>query len=585
MAHTSKFNIGQFIGLIRLIKPKYRNLWFGLLFGAVAVGLQLWVPLLAKSFLNRIARGVNLQLLSFVGVLFVFSILLGALSGSFLGIFGEDVVYRLRIRLWQKALALSVPALDAHHSAQIPSRITNDAMQVKNLLADSLPRTATSLLQLIGALGLMIMMDLQMTLIMFVAVPLIVIILLPIFRLSSNIAHRRQDALASLNASISEVLGKIRLVKSSTATDREQESGANQMQKLYRLGVKEAIYDSVVGPTTSVIMLALVISVLAYGIYRISLGTMDTGTLMAFLMYMIQLIVPFTNLGQFMTDVAKASGSTDQIQALMAVAEEDTTSGMPIDVAGQDLVASHLSFTYPDGQEVLHDLSFTAKPNETIAFVGPSGSGKTTIFNLLERFYAPDQGKITIGNTDIADINLINWRQQLGLVGQGNAIISGSIRYNLTYGLKTTVTDDQIWQALAQASAKDFVQAMPHQLETIVGDSGMAVSGGQQQRLTIARAFLRNPKILMLDEATASLDPQSEQTVQATLRDLMANRTTLVIAHRINTIMDANQIYFIENGRISGAGTHAKLLQTHPLYRQYFESQIQKSEPLIQVSE
>lgn len=581
----SKLNVSDFFALIKLIKPRYLYLVLGTVLGAIAVGLQLLVPMLAKDLLNHIPRGVNFHLLLMVGILFVFSILLGALSGSFLGIFGEDVVYRLRDRLWSKALSLSIPYLDNHQSGQIASRITNDSMQVKNLLADSLPRMATSLLQLVGALILMLLMDWKMTAIMFITIPLILLILLPIFRLSSAVARKRQDALATLNGNISEVLNNVRLVKSSTAAKVEQTNGSKHMRKLYQLGIKEAIYDSVIGPTTGVMMLALIVAVLAYGIYRISLGSMTTGTLMAFLMYMVQLIVPFTTLGQFVTEVAKASGATTKIQELLNVTEEDTNSGLNVNVANKSLTMDDVSFSYDTGPEVLHNVSFTANANEVVAFVGPSGSGKTTIFSLIERFYQPTSGEISLGDNNLNDVNLTHWRNQLGLVGQSANIMSGSIRYNLTYGLNKPATDEDLWQALELASAKEFVAAMPDQLDTYIGENGTNISGGQRQRLTIARAFVRDPKILMLDEATASLDPESEQMVQTALNKLMHKRTTLVIAHRINTIIDADKIYFIENGRISGSGNHSYLLKHHPLYRQYFENQIKKSDSSIQVPE
>lgn len=209
-----------------------------------------------------------------------------------------------------------------------------------------------------------------------------------------------------------------------------------------------------------------------------------------------------------------------------------------------------------------------------IAFAGPSGGGKSTIFSLLERFYEPDSGSITIGDTPVSSLKLADWRRQIGLVGQDAAIMSGTIRYNLTYGLSGSFSDDQLWTVLEMAYATDFVKAMPHQLDTEVGERGIKVSGGQRQRIAIARAFLWDPKILMLDEATASLDSESEMMVQRALDKLMVNRTTLVIAHRLSTITDANEIYFIEDGRVSGHGTHQQLVATHPLYREYVQNQL-----------
>lgn len=303
------------------------------------------------------------------------------------------------------------------------------------------------------------------------------------------------------------------------------------------------------------------------------------GTLFSFLMYLVQMIGPFGTLGQFSSDMAKASGSTVRIQELLNQPEESHETQLTTDTHGQTLAMNHVNFGY-DEKQVLTDVSFTAQPNTVIAFAGPSGGGKSTIFSLLERFYQPNSGTITIGTTDLAALNLTNWRQQIGLVSQDAAIMAGTIRYNLTYGAQESYSDDQLWNVLEMAYAKDFVSKMPNGLDTEVGERGVKISGGQRQRLAIARAFLRDPQILMLDEATASLDSESEMMVQKALEKLMKNRTTLVIAHRLSTIVDANEIYFIENGQVSGHGTHQELVANHDLYREYIENQFGSSNPL-----
>ena len=206
--------------------------------------------------------------------------------------------------------------------------------------------------------------------------------------------------------------------------------------------------------------------------------------------------------------------------------------------------------------------------------MGPSGGGKSTIFALLERFYQPESGKFTIGDENIQDIDLTNWRSQIGYVSQNSAIFSGTIRENLVYGLTKDMTDDELWHGLALAYADQFVREFPDQMETEIGERGIKLSGGQKQRLAIARAFLRDPKILMLDEATASLDSESEGKVQQALDKLMVNRTTLVIAHRLATIVNADQIYFVEHGKITGHGSHHELMQNHSLYAKYVNEQM-----------
>ncbi|MCH5462950.1 ABC transporter ATP-binding protein [Lactobacillus sp. LC28-10] len=570
-----KFNFKDFAQLVVKIKPHFWQLGVGLLFGLIATGIQLTVPQLAKQLINQLGHVMNSQLMFLVIAAFIGSALISAFSGSILGFFGEDVVSKLRQFLWDKILSLPVGYFDETRSGEISSRLINDTSQVKNLLANSVPNMVTSILQLVGALVLMLIMDWKMTLIMFIAVPLVLALMLPVIKQSHKISIARQDALADFNGQSSEILSDIRLVKSSTAEDVEREDGHQKIDKLYRIGLKEAIYDSVASPLMQMMMMGMMIGMLIYGASRVSQGTMTFGTLISFLMYLTQMIGPFTQLSQFFTDMAKTSGSTARIQELLQASEEDQTSGENINMDGQALSVEHVDFEYEKDQPILQDFSFNAKPNSVIAFAGPSGGGKSTIFGLLERFYDPDKGQIKIGDTEINDVNMNNWRSQIGLVSQDAAIMAGTIRYNLTYGLDGSYTDEQLWHVLGMAYAKSFVQDMPDGLDTQVGERGVKVSGGQRQRLAIARAFLRDPKILMLDEATASLDSESEIMVQKALEKLMHNRTTLVIAHRLSTIVDATQIYFIEHGRVSGHGTHQELVKNHPLYREYVENQFE----------
>ena len=546
-----KFDFRSFMKLISTIHPHYWQLGLGLLLGLVATAGQLIVPTIAKSLINALGHAVNMNLVIGVVGLFIGSALISAGSGAVLGFFGEDVVAKLRNKLWAKLLVLPVSYFDTTKSGEITSRLVNDSTQVKDLLANSVPRMVTALMQLIGALILMLMMDWKMTAIMFAVVPLVILIFLPVATQSRKIAFSRQENLAAFSGEAGDVLGAVRL--------------------------KEAVYDAVAQPVMTTLMMGMIVGVLAYGASRVASGSMNMGTLFAFLMYLTQLIGPFSTLGQFFAETAKASGSTARIDELLQQPEESRT-GRPLkDASGQALTMSHVSFSYDQETPVLKDVTVTAAPNQVIAFAGPSGGGKSTIISLLERFYSPDSGHILIGDQDIANLNVEDWREQIGLVGQDATIMAGTIRYNLTYGATRNYTDEELWHVLDMAYAKTFVEAMPQGLDTEVGERGVKVSGGQRQRLAIARAFLRDPKILMLDEATASLDAKSEMMVQKALAKLMHGRTTIVIAHRLSTIMNANRIYFIENGTVSGSGTHEDLIKSHPIYREYVKDQFGKA--------
>lgn len=569
----AKFDTKAFMRLIRQTKPAYWQLGLGLGLGVIATGIQLAVPHFAGDLINGFGKSIDKTLLVSVIGMFILSAVISALSGTVLGIFGENVVSRLRNTLWDKLIRLRVAYFDETKAGEMTSRLINDSTQIKDLLANSFPRMITSLLTVVGALTLMVLKDWRMTAIMALAIPLVMLVMLPVMRQSHKVGRDRQNSLADFNGAAGETLSEIRLVKSSNAEPFETEKGHTTIQSLYKIGLREAVYDSVAGPLMTAVMMGLFVGVLAYGAHRVSQGTMTMGTMFSFLMYLFQLLGPSATLGQFFSDLAKASGSTERVQALLAEPEEDLTSGVDVDVEGQTLAMSHVDFAYDDSKKILSDVSFEAQPNTVVAFAGPSGGGKSTIFSLLERYYTPTAGEIMIGNHDVSDVNLANWREQIGFVSQDSAIMAGTIRHNLTYGLTGEYSDDDLWRVLGLAFAEKFVRDMPAGLDTEVGERGVKVSGGQRQRLAIARAFLRDPKILMLDEATASLDSESEAMVQKALESLMKGRTTLVIAHRLSTIVDADKIYFIEQGTVSGAGTHKELVANHELYREYVDTQ------------
>ncbi|EFR83216.1 multidrug resistance ABC transporter ATP-binding and permease protein, partial [Listeria monocytogenes FSL F2-208] len=270
----------------------------------------------------------------------------------------------------------------------------------------------------------------------------------------------------------------------------------------------------------------------------------------------------------------KAKGATERIADILNETEEDFDAGKKVDVSGKTIRASDISFSYNEGDPILKHVSFDTKPGEVIAFAGPSGGGKSTLFAILERFYQPDTGEIFVGDIPLSEISINSWRTQIGYVSQESAMLSGTIRDNLCYGLDREITEDELWNVAKLAYADGFISELPDKMATEVGERGVKLSGGQRQRIAIARAFLRNPNILMLDEATASLDSQSEQIVQQALANLMEGRTTFVIAHRLSTIVSADQILFIEHGEITGRGTHSELVASHPLYASFAEQQL-----------
>ncbi|EGO8248870.1 ABC transporter ATP-binding protein [Enterococcus faecalis] len=579
-ADKTKFSFKEFLGLIKMTEPNYLLLGIGMIFLVISSSIQVYVPKLASSLVNNFQKGVDYSLLGKVVGLFIFSALVSALGGTILGIFGENVIQNMRKRLWNKLTILKVSYFDSVKAGEISSRVVNDTNQVKQLLAVTFPQTVASVITVIGTVYMMIKMDWHMSLAMVIAVPVVILCMIPVMVFGSKVSHIRQDAMSQFNGLATETLSEIRLVKTSNAESQAQVRAANEVDRLFNVGKKEAIFDASMQPIMMMVFMSMVFGLLAYGMHRIAIGVMTIGTLMSFLMYLFNLIGAMPIIATLFSEVAKAAGSTRRVQELLSREPEDFESGQDIDLSEKTLSVKNVKFSYEDAPEepILTDISFTAQPNQVIAFAGPSGGGKSTIFSLIERFYEPTEGQIKFGDIDIKDIKLSDYRRQIGFVSQDSAIMAGTIRDNLTYGLAENFSDEQLWDVLELAYARKFVEEMPDKLNTEVGERGVKISGGQRQRIAIARAFLRNPKILMLDEATASLDSESEMKVQEALSNLMKGRTTLVIAHRLSTIVDADSIYFVEKGKVTGSGKHDELVSKHKTYAKYVSEQFKVTE-------
>lgn len=471
-------------------------------------------------------------------------------------------------------LYLPVDYYDRNKSGETASRLVNDTGVVKDLVASQFPNFITGAIQLVGSLIILFIMDWKMASIMFLIIPIVALILLPIGRIMMKLGRQLQAATAKFSGEVTEKVGEIRLIKASNGEQVEEERGNSFIQDIFKISVKDARVEAVLQPIMMTAMLGMFVGILGYGAIRVQAGNLTSGSLVAFLLYLFNIITPIATFATFFSQVQKAMGATERIDTIFQTTIEKTDKGQNFDVEGQAIIAENVTFAYEEDHPVLKDISFQADPNTVIAFASPSGGGKSTVFAILERFYQPTSGKISIGKQDLEAIKIADWRRQIGYVSQDSAVFAGSIRDNLVYGLEKNLSDEELWHGLELAYAAHFVRDFPEGLDTKIGERGVKLSGGQKQRIAIARAFLRDPKILMLDEATASLDSQSEEKVQRALDKLMNGRTTLVIAHRLSTIVGANHIYFIENGQVTGQGTHQELLQDHALYREYVQEQV-----------
>jgi len=575
--NETDYNLSSFIELLRSTNLPLWMLVVGIMGSLLTTATNLAIPLLAGNFID----GVSLEFLNagiitvIIGVI-ILRVVFDGVSSYLLSKAGQHVVASLREQMWFKMIRMPIPYFDQHASGELVSRIISDTSVVQQVITSYLSQFISGLLTIIGVIGLLFAMEWQMTLVMILCVPLMFVVLFPLGKRMGRIARKTQDETATFNGSIQQTLSEARLMKSSTAEATEAGAGEEGIDRLYQLGLKEAKIVAVIRPLMYVVVMVIMLTIIGYGGLRVANNTMTIGSLVTFLLYLFQIMGPVMIFTNFFTQLQRAAGATNRISHILDLDEEVSQSGMTLDIKGLSLQFENVSFSYEEDETVLKNISFSAQAGQKVAFAGPSGGGKTTLFSLIERFYEPDAGSILIGNTPIKDIKMKSWRDQLGYVSQDNAMMAGTIRENLSYGLEdaANIADDQLWEVAEMAYAAQFIKEFPNGLETVVGERGIKLSGGQRQRINIARAFLRDPKLLMLDEATASLDSQSERVVQEALDRLMEGRTTLVIAHRLSTIVDADQILFIENGQITGKGTHEKLIEEHELYRLFAKQQL-----------
>lgn len=568
----------QFIRLVQQTKPSKLMIGIALALSLGTTGVALLVPLFTKNLINDFSvSSLNAERIT----LLVLAIIVQALASGFsiylLNRIGQSVVAGIRDQLWKKLLVLPISYFDDHPSGETVSRMTNDTTVVKGLISEHLSNFVTGIISIVGSMIVLFVLDWKMTLLMFIAIPLSVLILMPLGKKMHKISKGMQDETASFTAVLQQVLTEIRLVKASNAEALEYQNGKKGIRKLFQFGLKEAKIQALIAPLMSFVMMALLVLILGYGGMRVSSGALTAGALVAFIMYLFQIIMPMAQLASFFTQFQKATGATERIISILDSVEEEDAK-QPVQNMSQSISVDHLNYSYNNGEQVLKDISFNVEAGKVTAIVGPSGSGKTTLFSLFERFYKPQQGSISIGGTSINDFTLLSWRSQIGYVSQESPIVSGTIRDNICYGIDRDITDEELNQVAKMAYADQFISELPNGYDTEVGERGMKLSGGQRQRIAIARAFLRNPKILMLDEATSSLDSKSEKVVQQALNDLMKGRTTIVIAHRLSTVIGSDQIIFLEKGKVTGSGTHKELYNTHSLYREFAEQQLHKLE-------
>jgi ATP-binding cassette subfamily B protein AbcA/BmrA len=571
---NTKANLASFWQLLKSIKLPKAIMITALTLSLLETGAALIVPLFTKNLVDKAASSaLETSVIVILILAFMLQAISGGISSYMIMYVGEIVVSRLRSNLWRKVLFLEVPYFDKHQSGETMSRITQDTNTIKTLVTQHLVSFLTGIVSIVGSVLILLFIDWKMTLVMILAVPFSLLLMIPLGRKMYRISKATQDELASFSGELGRVLGEIRLVKMYSAENVEVEKGEEGIKKLFRFGLKEARIQSVLHPFMTLIMMLVIVVLIGYGGVRVASGTLTAGSLVAIIIYMFQIIVPFSQMATSFSALQKALGATERIGEMLNLRTEEKQKGRNLEEALEDIELKDISFSYNDETPILKDINLRIPKGKTTAFVGPSGGGKTTLFSLLERFYKPTSGRITIGEENIDSFTLSSWRKAISYVSQESPIMSGTIRENICYGVGREVSDEEVKEAAKLANAKEFIDNLSDGFHTEVGERGIKLSGGQRQRIAIARALIRDPKILFLDEATSSLDSSSEHLVQQALNRLMKGRTTLIIAHRLSTVVHADQLVVIEEGEVSGIGTHEKLLKNHNLYQKLVQQQ------------
>jgi len=554
---------------------------YGLIITAVIISSLgslsgLLIPLFTGRLVDKFStNNINWNIVVLFASIFIINALLSGLGIYLLSKIGEKMIYGIRSLLWEHMIKLKMPFFDKNESGQLMSRLTDDTKVINDFISQKLPQLLPAIITLIGSIIMLFIMDWQMTLLTFIAIPIFMGIMIPLGRRMQKISKHTQAEIANFSGLLGRVLTEMRLVKISNTEQKELNNAHYNLNEIYKLGLRQAKIVAIIQPISSVIMLLMIAIILGFGAIRIATGAITAGALIAMIFYVMQLSMPLMNLSTLVTDYKKAVGASQRIYEIMQEPVEPMEQLNPIaniNIENGALEFNNVEFKY-DVKTILDHISFRIPQGDISAFVGPSGSGKSTIFNLIERMYDIDNGDITYGNKSIYDIPITNWRSKIGYVMQSNSMMTGTIRDNILYGINRTVSDEELIKYAKLANCHDFIMQFDEGYDTLVGERGLKLSGGQRQRIDIARSFVKNPDILLLDEATANLDSESEQKIQEALEVLMKGRTTIVIAHRLSTIKKAGQIIFIDQGRVTGEGTHDELMKYHEKYHQFVTTQ------------
>ena len=564
------------IGTLRALWPfvmRQRGLFIAWLLAlACSSAATLSLPLAARQMIDQGFSSAGTIDRAFA-LLFVVAVVLALATAArfyFVSLLGERVVADLRDRLYAHLLQLDAAFFDRTRSGELVSRLTADAELLRSVVGSSMSVALRSSVTTIGSLVMLFVTSPRLAAWALLGIPLAVLPIVAAGRRLQAMSRASQDRMADANTLATEALGAVRTVQAHVREPYERTRFADALQVAVQAARRRIRSQALVTALAIVLIFGAITLVLWSGAHDVVAGRMSAGVLAQFVLYAILGAGSVGSLAEVWNELQRAAGGMgrigDLLQQTTAVASPAQPQPLPQPLRGE-LRLDHVTFHYPARPDApaLNDVSLRVQPGETVALVGPSGAGKSTVFSLLLRFHDPEQGSVQVDGIDVRQLDVAALREQIALVPQSPTIFAASARDNIRYG-RLDADDAAIRQAARAAEADEFLSALPNGYDEELGERGARLSGGQQQRVAIARALLKDAPILLLDEATSALDAHSERAVQTALEHLMAGRTTLVIAHRLATILKADRIVVMDGGRIVAEGTHAQLLEQGGLY-------------------
>jgi subfamily B ATP-binding cassette protein MsbA len=575
MSHQ-KVSIGKVFRTI--IWPRRRIVLVGLFLIVLSRLSSLVLPGASKYLVDDVIANKDIEKLQLLLVVVMGAIVVHSVTAFLLtrivSVEAQHLISQLRTQIQKKVLSLPVSYFDNNQSGALVSRIMSDVEGVRNLVGTGLVQMFGGSLTAIVALILLIVINPILTLYVLLPIFIFAFIALKAFRYIRPIFRKSSEIKADVTGRLTETLNGVRVVKGFNAEVQENQNFGQGVDRLFENIKKSLTSAALITSSARFLLVTASAGIMGIGGYFIMVGNMTFGEFLSFTLYLGFMIAPIVQMSNIGSQLTEAFAGLDRTEEIMNMSPENNASQRSVhipEVKG-GILFDRVSFAYDEGKEVLHEISFTAPPGSVTALVGSSGSGKSTIAGLAASFLNPTSGIITVDGQDLSKISLNSYRQHLGVVLQDDFLFEGSIRENILFP-RPDASESQLFHAVRTASVDEFTDRFEDGLDTVIGERGVKLSGGQKQRVAIARALLADPRILILDEATSSLDTESEMLIQKSLSQLIRNRTTFVIAHRLSTIRQADQILVIEEGRIRERGTHQQLIEKKGRYYELFTFQ------------